>query len=185
MEILNKFIISLVTAIIFITAIELVGPDNDMKKYLKFVMGLILVAIILNPIVEVLTKGEGYLTRAVLNYTDEITSKTKDEVKNDDNSKIREDSFKKNFNKNCESTLNEKFLDFTFKSDVDCKVDFNNMTMEVNSLKIYAKPKGVRKVEKVTLGEEKENDDEIKVKIKEFLSKELNIDKNKIKVNYE
>ena len=34
MEILNKFIISLVTAIIFITAIELVGPDNDMKKYL-------------------------------------------------------------------------------------------------------------------------------------------------------
>lgn len=183
MEILNKFIISLVTAIIFITAIELVGPDNDMKKYLKFVMGLILVAIILNPIVQFLTKGERVLTQDVLSYTNEITSKTSEESFDKNTQKIKEENFKKNFDKNCESALNEKFLDFTFTSDIDCDVDFANMNMEVKSLKVYAKPKGIRKIEKVTIGEDGK-DDEIKTKIKEFLSKELNIDKSKIKVNY-
>ena len=53
MELIKGFVTTLVTTLIFITAIELVGPDNSMKKYLKFVMGLILVAVLLNPIVTV------------------------------------------------------------------------------------------------------------------------------------
>ena len=35
MELIKGFITTLVTTLIFITAIELVGPDNSMKKYLK------------------------------------------------------------------------------------------------------------------------------------------------------
>lgn len=185
MEILKEFITSLVTTLIFMTAVELIGPDNDMKKYLKFVLGLILVAVILNPIVNFVTKGEGYLTNAIDTYTNEIVSETKESTKdeNDKNNRIKEENFKKNFDKNCESTLNEKFGDFTFESDVDCNVNFNDMSMEVNSLKIYAKPKGVRKIEKINIGKD-ENEDNTKLKIKDFLSKELDISKDKIEVNY-
>ena len=39
MDKINAFVITLVTTLIFMTAIELIGPDNSMKKYLKFVLG--------------------------------------------------------------------------------------------------------------------------------------------------
>ena len=187
MEVLNEFVVSLVTTLIFMTAIELIGPDNDMKKYLKFVLGLILVAVILNPIIDFLTNGEGYLTKAVDTYTNEITSEIKDSDKGrkEENIKLREENFKENFNKNCENTLNNKFEDYTFESNVDCNVNFTDMNMEVKSLKVYAKAKGVRKIEKIQIGEDCEKeDDNTKESIKEFLSNELKIPKDKIIVNY-
>lgn len=187
MEILKEFVVSLVTTLIFMTAIELIGPDNNMKKYLKFVLGLILVAVILNPIVDFLTKGEGYLTKTVDTYAKEITTGIKESTQdgNEEKNKIKEENFKDNFNKNCESTLNKEFKDFTFESHVDCAVNFTDMSMEIKSLKIYAKAKGVRKIEKINIGESRgDEDDETKIKIKDFLSSELKIDRDKIQVNY-
>ncbi len=58
MELLNKFVITLVTILIFITAVEMIAPDNSMKKYLKFVLGLILITVILNPILTIILNGE-------------------------------------------------------------------------------------------------------------------------------
>lgn len=186
MNLLKEFVVSLVTLLIFITAIELVGPDNSMKKYLKFVLGLILLAVILNPIISFFNNGEEYLINAIDAYSDKITNNEIDDTKEEkmSNDKIREENFKENFNKNCESTLNKKFEEFTFECDVDCNVNFNDVEMKVNSLKIYAKSKGVRKVEKITVGENEHTDDENKRKIKEFLSEELKIRKDKIEVNY-
>lgn len=186
MEILKEFVVSLVTTLIFMTAIELIGPDNNMKKYLKFVLGLILVAVILNPIVDFLTKGEGYLTKTVDTYAEEITG-IKESTKggNEEKNKIKEENFKDNFNKNCESTLNKEFKDFTFESYVDCEVNFTDMSMEIKSLKIYAKAKGVRKIEKINIGESRDGEeDDTKIKIKDFLSNELKIYRDKIQVNY-
>ena len=37
MEYLNNFVITLVATIIFMTAVEIIAPDNSMKKYIKFV----------------------------------------------------------------------------------------------------------------------------------------------------
>ena len=72
MELIKGFVTTLVTTLIFITAIELVGPDNSMKKYLKFVMGLILVAVLLNPIVKFFSQGETVLTSIIDQYDKEI-----------------------------------------------------------------------------------------------------------------
>ena len=58
MEELKEFVITLVTMLILMTAVELIAPDNNMKKYLKFVLGLIFIAIMLSPIISVFTKGE-------------------------------------------------------------------------------------------------------------------------------
>ena len=38
MEYLNNFVITLVATIIFMTAVEIIAPDNSMKKYIKFVL---------------------------------------------------------------------------------------------------------------------------------------------------
>ncbi|MBE6047360.1 MAG: stage III sporulation protein AF, partial [Clostridium sp.] len=114
MEVLKEFVVCLVTTIIFITAIELVGPDNEMKKYLKFVLGLILVAVILNPVIDFLTKGEGYLSKAVDSYTNKISGEIEENSKDTSkqNNDMRKKNFKENFDKNCESALNKKFEDY-------------------------------------------------------------------------
>ena len=54
MEYLNNFIITLVATMIFMTSIEIIAPDNSMKKYIKFVLGLILISVMINPIINFL-----------------------------------------------------------------------------------------------------------------------------------
>ncbi|MDS0527334.1 stage III sporulation protein AF [Clostridium sp. SHJSY1] len=187
MELIKNFVVTLVTTLIFITAIELIGPDNSMKKYLKFVLGLILIAVILNPIIQFLTNGKTVLTAGIDKYSKEITSDNKDEKRLEENKKIREESFKSNFNKNCVSLLNKEFDNYSFSSDVDCEVDFTNMSFKVTKLKIEAQEKGVKKVEKVDLEkntEEEKSEDGTQKKIKKFLSEELDIGEDKIEVHY-
>ena len=46
MDIINKYIATLVATLVFMTAVELIAPDNSLKKYLKFVMGLILISVL-------------------------------------------------------------------------------------------------------------------------------------------
>lgn len=58
MEYLNNFVITLVATIIFMTAVEIIAPDNSMKKYIKFVLGLILISVMINPIIKFFTGGE-------------------------------------------------------------------------------------------------------------------------------
>ena len=53
MDEIKGFIITLVSMIILISAIELIAPDNSMKKYLKFVLGTILIAVMISPIVSI------------------------------------------------------------------------------------------------------------------------------------
>lgn len=188
MELLKNFVITLVTTLIFMTAIELIGPDNSMKKYLKFVMGLILIAVMLNPIIKFFSDGQTVVTNVIDKYGKEIDEK---KIKDDDKEKeqyLKEKSFKDNFNKNCENLLSKEFKNMTFKSEIDCNVNFNKMNFEVNELKVYVSGKGVKKVEKVEIGKDgtqKEKIEDSKQKeIKDFLGDELGISSEKILVYY-
>lgn len=57
-ETLKGLVTTLVTILIFISAVELIAPNNKMKKYIKFVLGLILTSVILNPILQFVSNGE-------------------------------------------------------------------------------------------------------------------------------
>ena len=74
MDEIKGFIITLVSMIILISAIELISPDNSMKKYLKFVLGTILIAVMISPIVSVLSDGESILTNKISEYIDLVDS---------------------------------------------------------------------------------------------------------------
>ena len=108
MEIINKYIVTLVATLVFMTAIELIAPDNSLKKYLKFVMGLILISVLLTPIIKFFTGGEKMITNAIEKYerefdTTEVSSGNLNEEEKDDESRKR--AFVLNFNKNCEDLL--------------------------------------------------------------------------------
>lgn len=188
MELLNKFVITLVTTLIFMTAVELIAPDNSMKKYLKFVLGLILITVILNPILTIILNGEQELKDVISGYEEEYNVNRKDNESTENIMKIKEDSFKDNFNKNCESMLKQEFKDLEFKCNVDCVVDFNDNDFTINKLSIQIKDKKVKKVEKIDkidINSKKDKKDTVNKEYKDvvkFISKELNIDENKINI---
>ena len=187
MELINNFVVTLVTTLIFITAIEILGPDNSMKKYVKFVLGLILIAVLLSPIINFFSKGEGVVTQAIDKYEKEIIVSSTSGKNTEDKDKLRQESFKENFNKNCVSILNNKFEDYNFKSQVECDVDFTDMTFNVNKLIIGIQKKGIKKIDQVDLSKDKSeenNEDSVQKEIKKFLSDELKVEEKKIQVNY-
>ena len=52
MEILKDWVSDICVTILFMTAIELVLPENSIKRYAKFVLGLIFIVVVINPIIN-------------------------------------------------------------------------------------------------------------------------------------
>jgi len=57
-EFLETFIFSITIGILFITIIDLVLPNNNTKKYINMVCGLILMMLIFSPIVRLFSKAK-------------------------------------------------------------------------------------------------------------------------------
>lgn len=192
MEKLKALVTTLTTVLIFISAIEILAPDKKMKKYISFVLGLILISTILNPIVEFITNGQNSIIQGIENY-ETVFSKNENKINTDgvtsfeskrDNEYARKKAFINNFNKNCDSMLKNKFDNINFKSEVECSVDFNNVNIDIKKLKIGIKDKNVRRIEKVDIGNKKNKDtlrDEYK-NIIDYVSSEFDISEDKIEV---
>ncbi len=190
MNLLKELVTTLVTALIFITAIELISPNNSMKKYLKFILGLVLITIILNPIVKIISNGQNNIYDSISDY-EEVFSNYKNEVKSSAENELKDGGLKKqafeeNFNKNCESLLKSQYPNKKFKSDVECIVNFNTMIFDIKKIKIGISEKSVSKIKKVIINKsDKSYEDNQNSQYKEivtFISEQLDIAKEKIEV---
>ena len=57
---LKELTTNIAVMLVFISAVEIISPDNKMKKYISFVLGIIFIAVLINPIVKILnSKDEG------------------------------------------------------------------------------------------------------------------------------
>ena len=189
MEYINNFVITLVATMIFMTAVDIISPDNSMKKYIKFVLGLILISVMINPIIKFFTGGEQELVNTIKNYEnmfyEGITSENENDV-----SKNQIESFKNNLNSNCNSLLKEEFSDKDFKSNVECEIDLQSMTYNIESLEVGVKENGIKIVDsiKININEESEqaisNDEKVEnaEEIKNYLSEVFRIPTEKIKL---
>lgn len=184
MEWLKGFITTLVTMIILMSAIELIAPDNSMKKYLKFVLGLIFISVMLSPVIYIFTKGEESISVQIQNYIDLGENKTVEVMNNNYNNK---EIFKGNLEENCNRILKEKF-DMEFVSEIDCNVDMENIEYSINKISIGVSDKGISKIQKITIGDKDSsiNTSEDKVsdenEIINYLSEMLKVTKDKIEV---
>ena len=189
MEYINNFFITLVATMIFMIAVDIISPDNSMKKYIKFVLGLILISVMINPIIKFFTGGEQELVNTIKNYEnmfyEGITSENENDV-----SKNQIESFKNNLNSNCNSLLKEEFSDKDFKSNVECEIDLQSMTYNIESLEVGVKEIGIKIVDsiKININEESEqaisNDEKVEnaEEIKNYLSEVFKIPTEKIKL---
>ncbi|NRT34092.1 stage III sporulation protein AF [Clostridium beijerinckii] len=192
MEALKKFVITLVTVLIFMSAVEMIAPSK-MKKYIKFVLGLILITIILNPILQFVEGGEKNFTDVINNY-EQVFSKDRDTANFDSINTLsksnkddeRKKAFVANFNKNCDNILKNNFKDMNFKSEVDCDVDFSKVTINVKKLRIGVSSNKINKIKKIVISKGADENNEGKnaeySEIGDFASNELNIPKEKIEV---
>ena len=189
MEEIKNFVITLVSMIILITAIELIAPDNSMKKYVKFVLGTILIAVMISPIISLISNGEEVLTKEIEEYI-QIADNKSIEASNEYKQNNSEIVFKESLEQNCISLLKEKFKDLDFEINIDCDVDMKNINYLINNVNIGVKDKEVSTIKKIIINKSNDstevssNEDTVKNKdeIEDYLSETLNITKDNIKV---
>ena len=181
MEYLKEFVVTLTTISIFIVAVELILPENSLKKYQNFILSLIVLAIMLTPIIKIFNSKKD-LTREIHNAIDKEFD-------------IKQESFYKGqtstsfvirrLEDNCKNLLEEKFNDFKFTVSIDGKVNLETLEIDIKALKVKTKNRDKNKddkekIEKIVIGEEEETD--LSREIKKFISKELKIDEKLINI---
>lgn len=188
MEYIKSFIETLVTIIILFSAIELISPNNSMKKYIKFVLGLILIVVMLNPIIDFFTEGEDKIVSTIKEYENILSKDTKTSSDVAVSNEV-EDVFIENLNKNSATELAEAFPDYTFVCNIDCNIDLSNYSYNISHAKIGIstdKIQDVEKVEKVEISNDNESNSKIysndEQKIVSYVSSMLGISADKIEV---
>ena len=188
MEYIKSFIETLVTIIILFSAIELISPNNSMKKYIKFVLGLILIVVMLNPIIDFFTEGEDKIVSTIKEYEGILSTDTETSSDVAASNEV-EDVFIENLNKNSATELADKFPDYKFVCDIDCNIDLNNFSYDISHAKISIstnKIQEVEKIEKVEISNDNKtnsqaySDDE--QKILSYVSNMLGISEDKIEI---
>ena len=190
MEYLNNFIITLVATMIFMTAIEIIAPDNSMKKYIKFVLGLILISVMINPIIKFFTGGEQEVINRIKRYEDMLNLGVTNEGESKEVIEKQKEAFKSNLNSNCDNLLKEKFSDKDFKSDIKCNIKLSDMTYSIDSLEVGVRENGIRLVDKIRINVNGESEEAVsnnkkidnEEEIKNYLSELFKIPIEKIKL---
>ena len=188
MEYIKSFIETLVTIIILFSAIELISPNNSMKKYIKFVLGLILIVVMLSPIIDFFTEGEDKIVSTIKEYENILSKDTKTSSDVAVSNEV-EDVFIENLNKNSAAELAEAFPDYTFVCNINCNIDLSNYSYNISHAKIgisTGKIQDVEKIEKVEISNDNQTESKVysddEQKIVSYVSNMLGVSEEKIEI---
>lgn len=184
MELVRQWVINIAVTLVFMTAVEMLVVENSFKKYVKFVLGLILIVVVITPIITVVTKSENNIIDSFMNYEKEIEIE-----KNSTNTVDEGESTKKkiveNLQNNINSLLEKEFGNYDFESEVEGNIDLDKFDIKISSINIYVYSNGIKPIKKIEIGSSKPVE-KTKIKesdeIKKHLSKELEIEASKINV---
>lgn len=189
---LKEWITNIAVAVFFITAIEMLLPKNNIKKYGKFVLGLILITVILNPIIKIFNKDYN-----ISQYADKATASFNNaEYKNDFDKykkKNREETlnnFKANLQNQTKKKLEEKFPQNKYEVNVEIAYDEEKDNLQIKSMDVGVKGnkiEKIKKVNKINIGNNENGKEDKKTfegegKIKQFISNEFKVSSGVIKV---
>ena len=152
-DLLKVWVTNITVAIFFITAVEMILPDNNMKKYAKFVMGLMLIVVIINPIIKIFDKDfdlNSYSSKAT-SYMEGSTQVSDMKKYKDINIVNTKENFKKNLQKECITNLEGTYPENKYNADVDVVYDSKNGVYNINTVKIEVVDSGVQSVENIKI----------------------------------
>lgn len=188
-EWIKNWVTTICVAVIFITAVELIMPSDKFKKYVQFVMGLILIAVILNPIIQLFDNNSGisvYIGNAEKYFNSAAYDKNYSKYKTD-NKQSTLINFKSNLENTCVKILKEKYPENDY--EVSASAEYKDNEIKIRGLDISLKNNTVKKIEKIqinsTMAETdkgKELSNEMSRKIKTYLKEQLKVAEDVIHV---
>lgn len=183
---LKGWVVNICTAVFFITAIEMILPENNMKKYAKFVFGLILITVLINPLVMFLNNGMdmNVFINKSMNYIDEIGSLDKQLEYREESINGTLKVFQSNLEALCLKKIKEKYEKDNYEVHAEVVYDKEKEEYQVKKLLIGVSSNKVEKVQRIevkTSGVQKNDNlepSEMSSEITNYLSSELEISKN-------
>lgn len=185
-EAIRHWAITLAYAVILITIVEMLLPDNDIKKYGEFVLGLLLMLIILSPLITLFksAKDINYYFLQTSDYINDADLKLNLDSVRSSSVKDTKSIFKNKLEKSTTETLSTKFQDKKFSTYVSLiseEADAN-YTLKAIEIVYSDKEQEVTSIETVTIDGEVSNisksktDSVLATTIKKYLGEELGID---------
>lgn len=189
MEEIKGFVITLVTMLILISAIELISPENSMKKYIRFVLGCILIAVMISPLINFLGDGEELLVSKIDSFLSIPKEETEVSSSFEESKDTRSEVVLNNIEYNLNRLLKEQYSDSDFKVKIQGDIDMDNIEYSIEKIEVGVKDKGILNIEKIVINEEEStevstNSENVKNKheIIGFLKDTLKISEDKISV---
>lgn len=173
----RNWIVGIVSVLIFITAIEMILPDNSLKKYAKFVFGIIITITVMMPIISFIYKGPNEFEDNIRKYVDQSDNTFLNGAAEYSNS-----TFDTGMNKSIERVLSDKYPDYNFSVDYDGEVDQKDYSVVTDSIVIKVLYKGVKPIQKVDISNEEKEVNKQFDEIKDYVSEILKVERDKIKV---
>lgn len=188
-EEIKGFVITLVTMLILISAIELISPENSMKKYIRFVLGCILIAVMISPLINFLGDGEELLVSKIDSFLSMPKEETEVSSSFEESKDTRSEVVLNNIEYNLNRLLKEQYSDSDFKVKIQGNIDMDNIEYSIEKIEVGVKDKGILNIEKIVINEEEStevstNSENVKNKheIIGFLKDTLKISEDKISV---
>ncbi|MBU3110668.1 stage III sporulation protein AF [Clostridium lacusfryxellense] len=152
-ELLKLWVTSITIAVFFITAVEMILPDNSMKKYAKFVLGLLLIVVIIKPIIKIFDKDFNISAYSgkVTSYMETGTSKANIKKYKDSNILNTAENFKKNLENQCITNLEETYPENKYNADIDVVYDSKNGVFNINTIGIGVIDPGVKRINNIEI----------------------------------
>ncbi|MCI6277042.1 MAG: stage III sporulation protein AF [Clostridium sp.] len=187
MEGLKTWITTICAGVFFITAVEMILPDNSLKKYAKFVLGLILMIIIINPIIKILNGTDINVSSYLNEYENILENEEEKSIEQKSNSiKNTQAVFEKNIEKITLKTLKENYPKDNFEITVETKYDKEENIFSIESINILLDEGGIKPIKKVEINKEADensgNKEVDNKKMKELIEKTLNIEEKAIHI---
>jgi stage III sporulation protein AF len=150
---LKVWVTNITIAIFFITAVEMILPDNNMKKYAKFVLGLLLIVVIINPIIKIFNKEFDFYSYSnkATNYMESSTVVTDMQKYKDINISNTTENFKVNLEKQCIMNLQETYPENKYNADIDISYDEKNTVFNIDKIEIGIVSIGVKNIKKIEI----------------------------------
>ncbi|KYH35690.1 stage III sporulation protein AF [Clostridium tepidiprofundi DSM 19306] len=182
---IRNWIINICTIIIFITAVEMLLPNNSIKKYVKYVLGLIMVIVLIKPIVFVSSGNidiNKYVKASDVYFGTDMYEKDYKKYKQE-NLENTIQNFKRNLELTLEKKLSVKYPNDEFDVMIDLSYDKDVGKFNIQRVEIGIKDKCVKRIKKINIGRNNSTSDkEVKylyddksLKIKKFVSSELEV----------
>jgi stage III sporulation protein AF len=186
-EFLRNWIISVVSTVIFMVLVDLVLPSNSLKKYAKFVTGLIVIITILTPIFKLFDRNSSIQT--YINQYSATYNSSSMKINNEEIQKRIQDQtievFKANLRKKIQQEINSETGKGYEVNNIEIEEDVNSLDfaqIKYIELKEAGDDKDIKPVDKIEVHKNSQIKSEFKdEKVITFLKDKFNINPNTVK----